>query len=315
MEAEAHAREARAAIVGREALVIAGLVDDRVQRRLHAGHGIDHAGERGDVERVHHRRRGHREADRAIDRRSQFVDRGDAVFRIDEQPLPIERDDLHLERLAGAVGTVADLLLVDQIADRHVVRERRRIGLDPAERAIRIEQMRAGPGQRAERDDDQQRHAPDQQLEADRVIPVGLVLGGLVRLAIAEREEQGQKDHRNDDQQHQPGRDQHQIALLHCDIAGGRHHNPVATAGEQCQGHGNQPFSGRDFGAGKLCHDGHSVPLRLGCAALQWTICPMGAALQHRHGFIMSKGSIDCPCPHPPEQRMVGPRPEERVEE
>ena len=55
-------REAGAAVVGREALVVARLVDHGVQLRLHARHGVDHAGQRRDVERVHHRRRGDLEA-------------------------------------------------------------------------------------------------------------------------------------------------------------------------------------------------------------------------------------------------------------
>jgi hypothetical protein len=64
VELEAHAREARAAVVGGEAFVLARLVDHGVQLGLHGRHGVDLAGQRGDVERVHHRGRRDLEGDR-----------------------------------------------------------------------------------------------------------------------------------------------------------------------------------------------------------------------------------------------------------
>ena len=39
------------------------------------------------------------EADRAVHRGGQLVDRGDALLGIDEQPLPVERHDLDHQRL------------------------------------------------------------------------------------------------------------------------------------------------------------------------------------------------------------------------
>src|SRR3546814_8631438 len=39
------------------------------------------------------------ELDRCVDRCRQLVDRGNSVLRIDEQPLPVERDHFDLQRL------------------------------------------------------------------------------------------------------------------------------------------------------------------------------------------------------------------------
>ncbi len=40
-----------------------------------------------------------------VDRRRQLVDRGDALLGIDEQPFPVERDDLDHQRLRRRCGT------------------------------------------------------------------------------------------------------------------------------------------------------------------------------------------------------------------
>ncbi len=83
--------------------------------------------------------------DGTIDRRSHLVDGCDVVLRIDEQPLPIERDDINPQRLGvGGYGP---------------------LGCDPAKLAIRIQQMRARPGDRSDADDDQERDRPDNELK------------------------------------------------------------------------------------------------------------------------------------------------------
>ncbi len=102
---EMHSREAGAAVIRREALIGTRRVDDGVQFRFHTRHGVDLAGEGGDVEGVHHRRRGDAEIDRPIDGCGELVDGRDAVLRIDEQPFPVERGDIDLERFgAGRDG-------------------------------------------------------------------------------------------------------------------------------------------------------------------------------------------------------------------
>ncbi len=210
MEGEAHAGEARAAVVRREAGIGAGPVDDGVQLRLHARHGVDLAGESRNVEGVHHRRRGDAEIDRLVDGRRQFVDGGNAQVRIDEEPLPIERDDLHSDRL---------VLLRDGLSR-----------LDAIDPAIRIEQMRAQPGQGAQADDDEKGRRPDQQFELGRVIPIGRVGRGCVRLPVAPCEEDSQRHHGYDDDQHQAGRDDEQVTLLGRDVAGRRKDDEIAAA-------------------------------------------------------------------------------------
>ncbi len=100
-DVEAHVGEAVAAELRREAGIGAGLVGLQVQLRRHARHGVDLAAELRHEEAVHHRRRGQAEADRRRRRHDQPVDAGDALARVDEQPLPVERHDLDFERRAS----------------------------------------------------------------------------------------------------------------------------------------------------------------------------------------------------------------------
>ena len=159
------------------------------------------------------------EADFAVRRQRQLVDRGDALLRIDEQPLPIERDDVDLQRL-GAGG-------------------RRLPRREAAEPTIRVERMRADPSDRAQRDDDQQRRRPDDQFEPGRVIPVRPMLGSLARCAVSPREENRQRHHRHDDQQHQDRRDDEEMRLLPCNISCRIKHLHIAAA--QQQEHADRP--------------------------------------------------------------------------
>jgi len=46
-------------------------------------------------------------------------------------------------------------------------------------------------------------------------------------------EKQRQRDHRDDDDEHQPGGDEDQVTLLHRNIARWRHHDPVASTDQQ----------------------------------------------------------------------------------
>ena len=78
--------------------VLARLVGNQVQLGLHAGHGVDPAAQLRDEEGVHHGVGGHPEVDRGVDREGQLVDRRNAQLRIDEQPLPVQGNDIHLNR-------------------------------------------------------------------------------------------------------------------------------------------------------------------------------------------------------------------------
>ena len=66
-------------------------------------HGVDHAAHLRDEEDVPDGRRGQLEIDRRSRRDDELVDRGDALLGIDEQPFPIERDDLDVDRLVRRI--------------------------------------------------------------------------------------------------------------------------------------------------------------------------------------------------------------------
>ena len=229
VKVELHVGEAGATVVAGKTLVIARLVDHRIELRLHAGHGVNLACQCGDVERVHHRRRRDLEQHGAIDRSGQHVDRGNALLRVDEQPLPVQCHRIDLQRL-------------------HVGRQRLG-GRDAIQRAEGIQGVGGDPGNGAEGDDDLQGRGPDHELELGRVIPVGgvgrLGVGG----AVTPREQQGQHDHRNDDQQHQQGGADDQLALLGGDVAGRMKDDRVAT-GQKQQNAGDEQGAEREFGEG-----------------------------------------------------------------
>src|SRR3546814_3592534 len=69
----------------------------------------------------------------------------DALIGVDEQPFPVERDDLDLDR-------------------PHLCRDRVS-GRGAREWAIGVEQVGGDPGQRAKADDDEQWRRPDHQFE------------------------------------------------------------------------------------------------------------------------------------------------------
>src|SRR3546814_19851846 len=85
---------------------------------------------RRDVEAVHHRRGRNAKAHRAVRGKREFVDRRDALIGVDEQPFPVERDDLDLDR---------PYLCSDRLS---------RCGA--SERSLGVEQMGRDPGQGAE---------------------------------------------------------------------------------------------------------------------------------------------------------------------
>ena len=83
---------------------------------------------------------------RRFDGHHEIVDARDPELGIDEQPFPIERDDLHLDRL---------FLRFDRLE--------------------RIEIVRADPDHAAEKQDDEKRDRPDDELDAAGINEAGLV--------------------------------------------------------------------------------------------------------------------------------------------
>ncbi len=71
----------------------------QMQARHHSGHGVHLAAELRHEEAIHHARGGQLEANRRADRNGQLIDARDALVRIDEQPFPVERDDLNADGL------------------------------------------------------------------------------------------------------------------------------------------------------------------------------------------------------------------------
>ena len=188
--------------------------------RLHARHGVDHACEGGNVERVPHGGRRDPEGDRHVRGRGHLVQARDAVFGVDEEPLPVERDDLDRQRLH--VG-------------RHGL-----VGREPRERPVGVERVRADPGHGAQGDDDEQGYGPDDHFELGRVVKIRVIGRIRIRCTIAPREEERERDHRQDDEQHERGGRDDEIALLDRNVAGGVHDDHAAAGeqprdGEQCQ--------------------------------------------------------------------------------
>jgi hypothetical protein len=108
----------------------------------------------------------------------ELIHRGDAIVRVNEQPFPIERDDLDLDWL------------------------RRR-----CKRLVRIECMRAKPGNAAQESDHERGDRPHDELEMSRESPVRQVSRARVGCTKPPGEADCREDYRYDDREH----DRHRI--------------------------------------------------------------------------------------------------------
>ena len=140
---------------------------------------------------------------RPADRHHQAIDAGDALLGIEEQPLPIERDDLHLQRLRAGY------------------------------RRIRIEPVRADPDHAPEEDHHQDRDRPDDQLDPPGKGPVGPVGGARVAGTKPPGEGQRGEDRGYDDRQHDRQRVEHDLPIARPDRTRRIHH--PAAAGQRDQ--------------------------------------------------------------------------------
>lgn len=233
MRGEAHLREAVAAVVRRQAEHLARLVGDQVQLGLHAGHRVDLRAQVRDEERVHHRVGGDLEVQRRVDRERDLVDRGNALLRVDEHPLPVQRHRLDGDRLDLGI-----------------------------QRLVRIQRMRGAPGQHRQDQDDHARDRPHHHLDRGGVRPVRLVAGLGVGRAVAPGEGQGHHDDRDHHQQHQHHRGDQQRLLVVADLTLGVEDGRVA-AGQQQRGQQQQTGAQR---APELFQRNHrTIQLRRGC--------------------------------------------------
>ena len=216
MRLEVHVSEAGAAVAGRDTVIGTHFVADQVQAVFHACHRVDLAAELRDEERVHHGLGGDVEAHLAIHRHGQLIDCRDALLRIDEQPLPVHRHDLNLDRLAA----ILDL-------------------------GTRVQLMRALPGQDAQREDDQARNAPDHDLDLGGMRPVGRIGRlALLGIAIAPSKPQRHEDDRDNDHEHQVGSSQNQRLLGFTDGSLGiEEHGITAGQHQQSREDGESPQS------------------------------------------------------------------------
>ena len=93
-----HVGKSVAAEVRGQAMKNPGRVSLQVKPGRHAVHRVDHAAELRDEKRIHDARRRQREMHRHANGHSERVDGCDLLLGIKEQPFPIERNNLDLER-------------------------------------------------------------------------------------------------------------------------------------------------------------------------------------------------------------------------
>src|SRR5262245_57949089 len=136
LDDEPHVRKTVAAKHCRKAGIFARLVGEEVEMSDHAAHRVDLAAKLRHEERIHHRRRGEPKFDGRSGGDDQLIDGGDTVVGVDEQPFPIERHDVHAQRIGFAW-----------------------------DRCPRIELMGPNPNDPAQQDHGQRRDRPDDELE------------------------------------------------------------------------------------------------------------------------------------------------------
>ena len=141
--------------------------------RRHSCHRVDLTAELRHEEAVHDAGGGQLEADRCTDRDDKMIDAGDALVGVDEQPFPIEGDDLD--------GDGLDLR---------------------GDRLARIEVMRSNPGDAADQEHRHQRDRPDEHFNTARIDKVGPVACARVGCTKPKCDSQRRQDHRDDDRQH-----------------------------------------------------------------------------------------------------------------
>src|SRR5580698_6420908 len=201
---EMHAGKSVAAYLGCKAAKRPWLIGQEIELCPHPVHCVDHAAQLGDEECGHHTPRGQRKANRNARRDDQSVDARDMLVRIDEQPFPVERHDLNVERLFLRNETP---------------------------RGVKI--MRTDPGHPAKQHDGEQRNRPYDQLKRAGIFEVGQIARPGVGRSVPPRGRQGGDNGRDHDDEH----DRHGIDE-ECRVAVGDwtfriEHRPVAAAKEK----------------------------------------------------------------------------------
>ena len=126
------------------------------------------------------------------------------MFRVDEQPLPVQRNDFDGHRLD--------------------------VGFN---RTIRVQLVGRNVSDVTQGDDDQDRNGPDRHFDFGRVRPFRGVDGVLVGRAVLPGEQEGHDDNRHNDQQHQQCGGDDQVALFQADLARWIEQGHVAASQQQ----------------------------------------------------------------------------------
>ena len=199
-----HVGESVAADLGGEPAKRSGIIGGEEKLRAHAIHGVDHAAELGSEESGHHASRGQRKVDRDARGDHQAIDAGDVLIGVDEQPFPVERHDLNVERL-----------------------------LRRLDRLRRIEIMRPYPRHAAQKHDRQERDRPDDQFERTRVFKVGQILRPGVGRSKPPRDGERGDDRRDHDREHDRDRIDQDLQVGVGDRALRIEHAQIAAAEKQ----------------------------------------------------------------------------------
>src|SRR5580704_9720094 len=143
---EMHVGKSGAAELCRDTWIRSGFVGLQIELGSHAGHRIDLTAKLGDEETVHDTGGGEAKVNRDIRRDDQVIDSRYALAWVDEQPSPIQRDDLHLERrFRGLQGP----------------------------RGIKL--MRANPGNTSQEENEQRGYGPNDQFNPSGIFPLGAI--------------------------------------------------------------------------------------------------------------------------------------------
>ncbi len=157
----------------------ARLISQEVQLGLHTTHGVHLAAQLRNEKGSHDGCRGEFKTERHLGRKSELVDRGDIVIRVDEEPLPVQGDGLNGNGLV-----------------------RRGDGL------IGIQRMGPGPGQIRQKDDDENGHRPHDQIDSAGITPFRHVRrSGIGSPVFAGEPESHDKDGDDDDGHEPDGRE------------------------------------------------------------------------------------------------------------
>ena len=159
-----------------------------MQLRDHSVHCGDHRAELRHEEHVHDGGRGQREVHRHPGGNDKLVHACNALLGVDEQPFPIERDDLHLDRFLGR-----------------------------GNRFEGIEIVGSDPDHAAEKQDDQDRNAPDNRFDTAGIDEIGTIACPGIGRAKPPGEDQDRDDRGDHDYQHDAQRVEQDFCVRRAD--------------------------------------------------------------------------------------------------